>query len=171
MNTYIISLSASGVAETYTLPQQTFQGTTQISFDLLNVSETNYKVIKVTADFGDNTAVVTQQPQIITTYANSSETLKIAENGRTNRALDTIHHTYYATTSAYYTIYNCVINVTYSNLTQSVVIAPIRIAQTSFFSEYNELSLVGTQLVSVSTNDVYAILQSKNGSMYNLVIK
>lgn len=170
-NTYNISLSASGVSETYTLPEQTYQGTTKLYFNFENVSESAYKVIKTVIDFGDNTYVLTQQPKIINTYADSSQTLEIAENGLTNFALSEVNHTYYSTNSAYFTRYNAIINITYSNFAQSTVNIPIRIAQTSFFSEYFELELVGTQFVAVSTNDVYAILASKDSSMYNLVIK
>ena len=57
------------------------------------------------------------------------------------------------------------------NYAQYRIVIPIRITQDSYYNVYENLKIVSTQFVDTSANDVFTLIQSKTGNLYNVVLK
>ena len=168
-NTYTLTLTSSGIAGSSWEPTRTFQGPTNIIFNFTPISETTFNVVGLYVDYGD-TEVLQRSIEIQKTFSDSDETVRIAESGKLSYVLDNVEHTYFPTNSAYITQWTTQIKLIYSNFNSYVFNIPIRLAQTSFFSEVGELNIKSTQFIDISSNKQFFQLVNNSGSVYSVRI-
>ena len=157
---YIITPTLTATQNTAAaFPQQVFQGPVNVTLAFDNITELIYPALKVNIDWGDGTAPFLHSGSIDPGISNLSLGLK------------PISHTYYPSTSTYFTNLSAQVQIVYANFTSYYALIPIQIAQTSFFHQYGTLSLVDAQFTDTPTNDIFAILQSEIGDIYNVVFQ
>lgn len=172
MNAITINISAVPTISSFTSMQDeiVIKGRTVITFNFDNVEETNYQAIKFYGDPGDGCDSVYRDYDIIKNYTDSDLTLRIAKYGKINEVLSDYSHAYVPSTSSYFTSLTATIKATFSNFKYISFIIPIKIAQESYYTSIDKLSLIDTQITNVTGNDVFAILQTKYGEAFNVVL-
>lgn len=78
----------------------------------------------------------------------------------------TVPHVY-NTGNSNITTYECVINVTYIDLTEQIHIIPVDVHQISFVEQFGSLDIISAQFVSVSSNDIFVVYRDETGNLYN----
>ena len=146
------------------------KGKSDIIFDFDNVVESTYGAVKAYIDLGDGTSTYTIDYDLVKNYINSDLTLKIAEFGKLNNILNDIRHTYLPSASTYFTSLTASFNITFSNFTKVTIYVPIKIAQSSYYSAIGRLNLLETQMIDVSSNKIFAVLQNDNGDVFNALL-
>ena len=169
--TYYLTLTATDVSGIQYLDEQVFLGTTNITFNLSGIDDSKNVTLKTSINFGDGSDIISSETEIIRTYSDTDETIRIAQYGTFSEALNPYTHTYLPNIVTYYLQLSAQILFTFSNYAQYRIVIPIRIAQDSYFTVYENLQIVSTQFIDTSANNVFAALQSKTGNLYNVVLK
>lgn len=138
--------------------QITFKSDTSITLNLLYLNETSFKVKTLTIDWGDGN-VETFNSDIYLDYYNESIIPEVLYNKGGSVCLE-YTHTYVPTSSAYFNKY--VINVTasYYNSNIGQFILPVKVAKPSLYDRVNELKIVNTQILPLSTSNTLINIQT-----------
>lgn len=169
--TYYLTLTATDISGVQYLDERVFLGATTITFNLSGINDSKNATLKTIVDFGDSSAPILHETEIVRTYSNTDETVRIAQYGTFSEALNPYTHTYTPDALTYYLQLSAQVLFTFSNYAQYRIVIPIRIAQDSYFNVYENLKIVSTQFVDTSANDIFALIQSKTGNLYNVVLK
>tara|TARA_R100000951_G_C2618775_1_gene173715 strand:- start:32 stop:556 length:525 start_codon:yes stop_codon:yes gene_type:complete len=172
METKTVNITAVPTVSSFHVPvdEIIIKGRTNVIFNFDNVAETSYQAVKLYADPGDGADVIHRDYDIIKNYIDSDLTLRIARYGKLNEVLSNLTHAYVPATSSYFTSLTATFKVTFSNFEYISFTIPIKIAQESYYTAINKLSLIETQMTDVTGNDVFAILQTKSGEAFNAVL-
>jgi hypothetical protein len=168
--TYTPSLTSTNISGSYFFPRKVFTGSTTLTFDLTDINDSENQVLKVLIDYGDSSKNILIENSIVRTYADTDQTVRIAETNQFSDGLDTFEHTYHPSSASYYMQLSAQVLLYFANYTTYRFVFPITISQDSYFSVYEKLLISNTQFIDLSSNDVYAILQSNTGDIYNVVL-
>lgn len=128
-------------------PIRKFKGETDIVFQLSSISVGNKNVIGIEMNFADGS-----QPYY-RDYDFTADGTILNSN---------IEHTFIPTNAdnvAYYPT----LTLTYSDFSQRKWQMPMFVYKESFYTGYNRLYINSTQLIDVSSNDVFAVFESSKG--------
>ena len=170
-HTYYLTLTATDISGVQYLDEQVFLGATNITFNLSGIDDSKNATLKTSINFGDGSNTISSETEIIRTYSDTDETVRIAQYGTFSEALNPYTHTYVPDITTYYLQLSAQLLLTFSNYAQYRIVIPIRITQDSYFTVYENLKIVSTQFVDTSANNVFAAIQSKTGNLYNVVLK
>jgi len=169
--TYYLNLTATDTSGTQYLDERVFLGETTVTLNLSGVNDSKNATLKTIVDFGDGSTQLTHETEIIRTYSNTDDTVRIAQYGTFSEALNPYTHVYTPDLNTYYLQLSAQILFTFSNYAQYRIVIPIRITQDSYYNVYENLKIVSTQFVDTSANDIFTLIQSKTGNLYNVVLK
>jgi hypothetical protein len=137
-------------------PVRYFKGETDIIYDLSEVEDGIYTIIKVRVDFNDNSEIYTDEYD----YLNRFKLKNTKIEHKFFPSLETGNIFYYPT-----------LKVTFSNFQTLVYQTPVRITRESMYSKYQNLELHEMQLIDNSEDSLFITLNSINGDILNLKIK
>lgn len=151
------------------------KGQSTFELSLSGVDETVKKVKTVTIDWGDNTPVETYNIGLVKNYYNESVINEFL-TGVDQTVCVSYNHTYYPIQSSYLVERTCKAIITFLANEQSLfsqstleVYLPLRISQTSYYDSVEELFLVNSQLLPLSTSNTLLNVQTLN-SRYTIPI-
>ena len=151
-NTYIFEKLIDGVAGSSNLPVRTFKGDTLIKFNFSKIVETDFKLLSIKFDFGDNS------------------TLKKSYDPTSNTLISEVTHLYTPSIDNYMQTVICTVMLMYSNFKTFTFTVPIDIAQSSFDSEYGSFIIKNAQFIDTVQSDMIVVLQSEYNNLYNIRI-
>jgi hypothetical protein len=157
MNTeYIINSTYNGALSTFGAEEnlRKFKGETEIIFNLYDVSQGEYEILDIVADFNDGSPIYKR-------------------NYKYNKklGLESIKHAFKPSVNTYYIIYYPTLYITFSNFRKFIYQAPISIAQESFYSKYNNLDIASCQFIDNIENSLFVTFDTEHGDILNLKIK
>lgn len=151
------------------------KGQTTFDLDLTKINETTKKVKSVTIDWGDNSPPETYNIGLVKNYYTDSVINEFLTGVEQTVCLN-YNHTYYPIQSSYLVERTCKAIITFlandqSLYTQSTleVYVPLRVSQTSYYDSVEELFIVNSQLLPLSTSNTLLNIQTLN-SRYTLPI-
>lgn len=147
-NIYNIERVADGQAGSQLLNERAFKGVNNITFNF-NFPVASNEVIK----------------------------LRIARNGSTIASFQrfdippSYHTTVIPSTEKYLTNEHFQIIITYDNFEAYSYVAPIRVAQSSYYKDFDGLTVKNTQFVDTYDNgDMLMIMQTEKNDVYNMIL-
>lgn len=143
----------SGVTDTLPpttiLPQRVYKGEVQVAIDFSNLSEGIKKVLQINVTFGDGATHT--------------------EHYRSDILDTVIHHTYKPSFLNYLKDVYCNVSLTFHDFSVATFITSIVIAQPSFLSEYESLTVKNVQFIdNDNISDMLVILESGKHNIYNV---
>lgn len=136
----------------------TIKSDTSVNLDLLNIDESTFRVKTLSIDWGDGT-VDTYNADIFLDYYNESILPEVLYNKGGSICLE-YSHTYNPTSSAYFNRYAINVQLTYFNTVKGQFILPIRVAKPSLYDRVNDLKIVNTQILPLSSSNTLLNLQT-----------
>lgn len=156
MNTnYIIPANFNGIDRQYYDELKTFKGPTDVTFTFTAVGSGNIPIVKIIADLNNDT------PVIIRDFS-YEDPEKIKEP---------IFARYEPIDSEHYIIYYPTFIIVFANFTKVYYQIPIRVGKSSFYSEYEKLTVASCQFVDNPDNSLFLTLDTFKGDILNLKIK
>jgi hypothetical protein len=134
---------------------RSFKGITELSFNLTQANSESNPIIKLDIDFNDGTEIITKKYDFV----------------NKNKIVDLINKTFYPDNKAQIIIYFPTFFIKYLNGQDFVYQCPIKIAKSSFYSEYNNIEISGGQLIDNTENSLFVVLDNKKGDILNIKIK
>lgn len=151
------------------------KGQTTFELDLTGIDETTKKVKTVVIDWGDNSVPETYNIGLVKNYYNESVINEFL-TGVDQTVCVKYNHTYYPIQSSYLVERTCKAIITFLTNEQTLysqntleVYVPLRISQTSYYDSVEELFLVNSQLLPLSTSNTLLNLQTLN-SRYTIPV-
>lgn len=138
--------------------QITFKSDTSITLNLIYLNETSFKVKTLTIDWGDGN-VETFNSDIYLDYYNESIIPEVLYNKGGSVCLE-YTHTYVPTSSAYFNKYVINVTVSYYNSNKGQFILPVKVAKPSLYDRVNELKIINTQILPLSTSNTLINIQT-----------
>jgi len=139
----------------YTYPARTFKGETEIVIDFSNLVGLTNPIIKIEINFTDDTDILVKKFSF-------SEINKLE--------LDLIKHTLYPSVDTYNVFYYPTITITYLDFSIFRYQMPIKIAQNSFYKEYENLYIGNAQFLDDTDNSVFVMMDTAKGNVINKLI-
>jgi hypothetical protein len=131
---------------------------TSVKLDLLNINEDSFKVKTLTIDWGDG-SIETYNADIYLDYYNESIIPELLYNKSGSVCLE-YNHTYNPASSAYFNRYVINVQLTYLNTVKGQFILPIKVAKPSLYDRVNDLKIVNTQILPLSSSNTLLNLQT-----------
>ena len=156
MNNLYILPAYTGAVKYEEASVRYFKGKTDIIYDLSEVENNSYTIVKINIDFNDDSLSFKDEYDYINT------------DKLTNHK---ITHTYHPSSKSGNIFYYPTISITFSNFETYIYQTPIRITKESFYSKYQTVELHDMQLIDNSENSLFVTLNSINGDILNLKIK
>ena len=151
------------------------KGQTTFELDLTKINETAKKVKTVTIDWGDDSSIETYNIGLVKNYYTQSVINEFL-TGVDQTVCQRYYHTYYPIQSSYLVERTCKAIVTFLANDQSLyqqstleVYVPLRVSQTSYYDSVEELFIVNSQLLPLSTSNTLLNIQTLN-SRYTLPV-
>lgn len=151
------------------------KGQSTFELSLSGINETVNKVKSIVIDWGDNSPVETNTLGLVKNYYNESVINEFL-TGVDQTICTSYYHTYYPIQSSYLIERTCKAIVTFLTNEQTLfsqttleIYVPLRISQTSYYDSVEELFLVNSQLLPLSTSNTLLNLQTLN-SRYTIPV-
>lgn len=147
-NIYNISRVADGQAGSQLLTKRAFKGVNNITFNF-NFPTASNEVIKLRISYNGTTIASFQRFDIPSSY----------------------HTTVTPSTEEYLTNEHFQIVITYDNFEAYSYVAPFRVAQSSYYKDFDGLTVKNTQFVDTLDNgDMLMIMQTEKNDVYNMIL-
>jgi hypothetical protein len=153
-NDYIIPDTFNGADREYLAELVTYKGTTGITYKFKELGS-GIPIIKIVADFNNGA------PVVIRNFSYEDP----------NNIMEDMNTTYEPTDSTQYIVYYPTFFIFFANFTKLVYQIPLRIAKSSFYSDYEKLTVASCQFIDDSNNSVFLTLDTLKGDILNLKIK
>ena len=134
---------------------RSFKGITDLSFNLNQADSEINPIIKIDIDFNDGSEIITKKYDFV----------------NKNKIVNLINKTFYPDSTAQIIIYYPTFFIKYLNGKDFVYQCPIKIAKSSFYSEYNNIEVSGVQFIDNTENSLFVTLDTKNSNILNIKIK
>lgn len=132
-----------------------FKGITEIIFDFTDVSVGDYEIIKIIADFNDESPILEKEFSFLDNSLIKSK----------------IKHIFNPPTKTYTKIFYPTLYITFSNFKTFIYQTPILIAKDSFYTRYKKLDVAFSQFIDNSDNSMVVAFDTQDGDILNLKIK
>jgi hypothetical protein len=136
----------------------TIKSDVSVNLNLININEDIFRVKTLTIDWGDGT-VETYNADIYLDYYNESIMPELLYNKGGSVCLE-YNHTYNPASSAYFNKYVINVQLTYLNTVKGQFILPIKVAKPSLYDKINDLKIVNTQILPLSSSNTLLNLQT-----------
>jgi len=165
MKTYTASFSTNPYISTgsYVIEHDNLflKGTTDVTVDLTDIDESVTYVKTITIDWGDGSDIETASINVVKDYYTESIIPEVLYNKDISVCLP-YYHRYYSTDTAYFTRYQCVITMTFMNDFVGKIYIPFFVAQSSFYDDIGDLTIINSQLLPLSSNNTILNINATN---------
>lgn len=152
MNTYNIALASTGTEYTQYLPEIILDDCTTVSVTLSGVSETSLP-LSIAIDWGDGSPQPTVNSSYFISYRNQSILNEVLYGRLSNILATTYIHTYVPSVSALYKSATAQIILKYVNGDTTAFYIPFNIRSAEYYESILDMSLVNTEIVSLTSNN------------------
>lgn len=169
MNTTLtINLSAAQPIADYTKVYGPYfiKGIAPVVFNLHQIQEEADPVLHIVGDFGDG--VVYEDALNIHNTAASAGAIEIAESGKIMSIAQNINHTYVKQTSSFVTTLTALFVLQYTSSYKGTHKIVFKLAKDSYYNTVKEINILSTQLMPVTSHDVFAVANDAQGNVFNL---
>jgi len=137
------------------------KGATKILYDFTYMIETDFKAASITIDWGDGTPNTIKKKNVSFNYRTQSIFDEILY-GALGGSVFTVYEHEYSNNSKYYgRNYYSRVTVVWEDGSYTHFIQPILVVWDSFYDDIQDLSLLSTQLLPISSNKTFTNLESK----------
>ena len=169
-NTITVDFSANRSAGDYTINYLSIdiRDGDVVVFDLTSVDEENDPVIVVEGVFGDG-STYSSSLNVNVSLVNY-DIIKVANTGKVYSTPQTFSHEYQKTGNTYSDSITASFALTYTSNRKGIFNIPINLLQSSYYDSIQYIHYNTTQIVPVSTNDIFAVATTKDGSAFNMLL-
>jgi hypothetical protein len=166
--TLTINLSAASPVADYTTVYGPYfiKGIAPITFNLYKIQEEIDPVLHIICNFGDG-ETYEDALNLHNTFA-SAGAVEIAESGKIMSIAQTINHTYVKQTSSFVTSLTALFVLQYTSSYRGTHKVLFNLTKDSYYSTVEELNIMSTQLMPVTSHDIFAVASDKRGNVFNL---
>lgn len=172
MNTLTITITGNtlSLSGNYVYEEKIIKGITNVDFDFTSLDVSNNAILRAKIDYGDGSEIenVAYTPGF--DHENQPITYYFALYGAYSPLLIKSHIYHPPEGTSYF---NSLTAGVYLELTNNRAVNfyfPLKIAQPSYYEDIKNISVATTQLVSVSSSDVFCTIHSKTGDIQNIVL-
>ena len=141
--------------------KEAIKGASKVTFDFSNMIGPESKASKITIDWGDNSPKLEKGKSVLFDYRTESIFDEVLYGAIGGTVLTAYTHDYYNDSAYYGKDFFAKILITWEDGTYTYIIQPITVFWDSFYDDVQELSLLSTQILPISTNETFLNLESK----------
>jgi hypothetical protein len=166
--TLTINLSAALPVADYTTVYGPYciKGIAPIVFNLHQIQEEIDPVLHIVGDFGDGKTY--EDALNLHNTIESAGAVEIAESGKIMSIAQNINHTYVKQTSSFVTSLTALFALQYASSYKGTHKVLFNLTKDSYYNTVKELNIMSTQLMPVTSHDVFAVASDKQGNVFNL---
>lgn len=147
----------------------TVKGRSTINYDFTQLNTVNNNILRARFDYGDTT-IENINYGIGLDHINQPITYYFALYGTYSPLLIKSHIYDPPAGDSYFQSLTAICYIELANTELLNLHFPIKISQPSYYDEIGDINIGATQLVSVSSNDVYCSIYDKTGDVFNIVL-
>jgi hypothetical protein len=168
--TLTINLSAAQPVANYVKAYGHYfiKGIAPITFNLHQIQEETDPVLHIVGDFGDGTTY--EDALDLHNTIESAGAIEIAESGKIMSITQNINHTYVKQTSSFVTTLTALFVLQYASSYTGTHKVLFELAKDSYYSTVKEINIMSTQLMPVTSHDVFAVANDALGNVFNLYL-
>lgn len=144
------------------------KGITPINFNLYQIQEETDPVLHIVGDFGDGSTY--EDALNLHNTLGSAGAIEIAESGKVMSISQNINHTYVKQTSSFVTTLTALFVLQYTSSFTGTHKIVFNLTKDSYYNTIKELNILSTQLMPVTSHDVFAIANDAQGNAFNLYL-
>lgn len=166
--TLTINLSAAQPSADYTKVYGPYfiKGIAPIAFNLYQIQEETDPVLHIIGDFGDG--VIYEDALNLHNTIESAGAVEIAESGKIMSIAQNINHTYVKQTSSFVTTLTALFVLQYTSSFKGTHKVLFNLTKDSYYNTVKEINILTTQLMPVTSHDVFAVANDAQGNVFNL---
>lgn len=166
-NNIIVSLSADNSTANYVTQYGPFliKGISSIEFSLINLAEQLDPILHIGGDFGDG--VLYEDTLNINIDLSTLDAIQIMQTGKIRSVNQTFSHVYEKSESSFVDYLTACFVVTYTSQRRGVHNVQLTHIKDSYYSTVKQIHINSTQILPVSTNDIFAIASDAYGNVFN----
>jgi hypothetical protein len=146
------------------------KGRSVIEYDFTQLNTTNNNILRARFDYGDGSEVENINYGIGLDHINQPITYYFALYGAYSPLLIKSHTYEPPAGDSYFQSLTARCYIELANTKLLNLYFPIKISQPSYYDEIGDINIGATQLLSVSSNDVYCSIYDKTGDVFNIVL-
>lgn len=166
-NNIIVSLSADNSTANYATQYGPFliKGISSIEFSLINLAEQLDPILHISGDFGDGALY----EDMLNTNIDLStlNAIQIMQTGKIRSVNQTFSHIYEKGGSSFVDHLTASFVVTYTSQRRGIHNVQLTHIKDSYYNTVQQIHINSTQILPVSTNDIFAIASDARGSVFN----
>ena len=168
--TLTINLSAAQPVANYvnTYGPYFIKGIAPITFNLHQINEETDPVLHIDGDFGDG-STYEDALDLHNTIATAGA-IEIAESGKIMSISQNINHTYVKQTSSFVTSLTALFVLHYTSSYVGIHKVMFELAKDSYYNTVKEINIMSTQLMPVTSHDIFAVASDAQGNAFNLYL-
>lgn len=144
------------------------KGITPINFNLYQIQEETDPVLHIVGDFGDGSTY--EDALNLHNTLGSAGAIEIAESGKVMSISQNINHTYVKQTSSFVTTLTALFVLQYTSSFTGTHKIVFNLTKDSYYNTIKELNILSTQLMPVTSHDVFAVANDAQGNAFNLYL-
>lgn len=141
--------------------KEAIKGASKVIFDFSNMIGPESRASKITIDWGDGTPTLQKGKGVIFDYRRDSIFDEVLYGAIGGTVLTSYSHEYFNDSQYYGKDFFAKILITWEDGTFTYIVQPITVFWDSFYDDVQELSLLSTQVLPLSTNDTFINFESK----------
>ena len=143
------------------LPVVSVKGKTTITFVLTGVNEARNYATYLTINYGDSTANINVQKDLVYDYKNKSIFNEVLFDKTGGTIMSTYENIYSNETSNFNSPLTAQFLITFRDGSKTLFIQPLNIYNASYYDEIGELSITNSQVSPLSTSNTFINFQGK----------
>jgi len=141
--------------------KEAIKGASKVTFDFSNMIGPESIASKIAIDWGDGSPKLENGKSVLFDYRTESIFDEVLYGAIGGTVLTAYTHDYYNDSMYYGKDFFAKILITWEDGTYTYIIQPITVFWDSFYDDVQELSLLSTQILPISTNETFLNLESK----------
>jgi hypothetical protein len=141
--------------------KEAIKGASKVIFDFSNMIGPESKASKITIDWGDGSPKLEKGRSVVFDYRTDSIFDEVLYGAIGGTVLTAYTHDYYNNSEYYGKDFFVKILITWEDGTYTYIVQPITVFWNSFYDDVQELGLLSTQILPISTNETFLNLESK----------
>lgn len=141
--------------------KEAIKGASKVTFDFTGIFSIDSKASKISIDWGDGSPILYKGKSVVFDYREQSIFDEVLYGALGGTVLTSYSHEYFNDTAYYGKDFFAKILITWEDGTYTYIVQPITVFWDSFYDDVQELSILSTQVLPISTNETFINLESK----------
>ena len=141
--------------------KQAIKGASRVTFDFTEINAIDSIASKISIDWGDGTPILNKSKSVVHDYRQESIFDEILYGAIGGTVLTKYTHEYFNDSQYYGKDFFAKILITWEDGTYTYIVQPITVFWNSFYDDVQELSILSTQILPLSTNETFINFESK----------